>query len=421
MSQLWRFFACGADRAGWRLWIPLALLALAAGCATAQRSSIARSPAAAEPRAPGSLGEPPASGPKNATVVIEEFLDFGCINCRSQLAALDRLIQRHGSAIRIEYRPFAKNAVLEAPGFDSHASNVAAAAMLAAHLQGYGVEMMRRLFGKQLYYDAATIAGHAAALGLDSPRFERDRASEAVLEAVRANKRESIRRDVRGTPTLFVNGRRLEGLQSFETLDAYVRESLGAKAGGPPALEAALPPGQGPLWGQMIYPVEPLAPLTARPALKTGDRAPDFDLPSVSGQRVKLSEYRGKKTVVLTFVPSAFTPVCSSQWPHYGANEAIFAQYGAVVVGVTTDNIPTLYAWTLGMPQVRFPVLSDFWPHGAVSKAYGVLRPESGVAERALFVIDAEGIVRYIDIHDINSEPSLPQLIETLRQLAARP
>ena len=80
------------------------------------------------------------------------------------------------------------------------------------------------------------------------------------------------------------------------------------------------------------------------------------------------------------------------------------------------DNIPTLYAWTKEMGGLWFPVLSDFYPHGAVAKKYGILR-SSGVSERALFVIDKKGIIRYIDVHNINERPRLEVLVKELEKL----
>ena len=80
------------------------------------------------------------------------------------------------------------------------------------------------------------------------------------------------------------------------------------------------------------------------------------------------------------------------------------------------DNIPTLYAWTNQMGQLWFPALSDFWPHGSVADAYGILRSD-GTSERALFVIDKKGIIRYIDIHDINQRPPLDDLVKELEKL----
>jgi peroxiredoxin (alkyl hydroperoxide reductase subunit C) len=165
-----------------------------------------------------------------------------------------------------------------------------------------------------------------------------------------------------------------------------------------------------------IYQVGTLKPIDSVLKVKVGVQAPNFSLPSVSGEKVSLSQFRGKKNVVLSFVPAAWTPVCSDQWPGYNITKDIFNQYDAILLGITVDNIPTLFAWTNQMGQLWFPVLSDFWPHGAVAKKYGVLR-SGGVSERALFVIDKKGMIRYIDVHDINKRPPLEDLAAALEKL----
>jgi peroxiredoxin len=150
--------------------------------------------------------------------------------------------------------------------------------------------------------------------------------------------------------------------------------------------------------------------------LKVGDRAPDFSLPSSSGEVISLSDYADRNNVVLSFVPAAWTPVCSQQWPGYNLAEDYFEQNNAVLLGITVDNTPTQSAWIEELGGLCFSVLSDFWPHGAVCESYGVLRPD-GVAERALFIIDAAGIIRYIDIHDIEEQPDLGLLIQELEKI----
>lgn len=165
-----------------------------------------------------------------------------------------------------------------------------------------------------------------------------------------------------------------------------------------------------------IYNPGDLKPVDSVARVKAGDKAPDFTLPSISGERISLSDYRGKKNVVLSFVPAAWTPVCSDQWPGYNLAKSFFDENDAVMLGITVDNIPTLYAWTNQMGKLWFPVLSDFWPHGAVADIYGVLRT-SGVTERALFVIDKEGIIRYVNVGDINKRPELGALVTELRKL----
>jgi peroxiredoxin len=178
--------------------------------------------------------------------------------------------------------------------------------------------------------------------------------------------------------------------------------------------------GQSPDFKENIYPVGKLKPRDSVLKVKVGDLAPDFTLPSVRRGKVTLSQYRGKKNVVISFVPAAWTPVCSDQWPGYNIAQEFFDQNNAILLGITVDNIPTLYAWTnqmcMGGGKLWFPVLSDFYPHGAVAQKYGILRSD-GVAERALFVIDEKGIIRYIDVHDINERPRLEVLVKELQKL----
>lgn len=165
-----------------------------------------------------------------------------------------------------------------------------------------------------------------------------------------------------------------------------------------------------------IYDPGPLKPVDSELKVKAGDPAPDFTLPSIAGKRVTLSDFEGRKNVVLSFVPAAWTPVCSDQWPGYNIARPLFEKHNAILLGITVDNIPTLHAWTNQMGDLWFPVLSDFWPHGAAADALGVLRSD-GMTERALFVIDTAGIIRYIEVSDINVRPSLEKLIKALGDL----
>ena len=165
-----------------------------------------------------------------------------------------------------------------------------------------------------------------------------------------------------------------------------------------------------------IYNPGQLKPVDSVLKVKVGQIAPDFTLPAISGKNVSLRDFRGKKNVVISFVPAAWTPVCSDQWPGYNIVQDVFADNDAVLLGITVDNIPTLFSWTNQMGKLWFDVLSDFWPHGAVAAKFGVLRSD-GVAERALFVIDKKGFVRYIDVHNINQRPLLEDLVRELKKL----
>ena len=175
--------------------------------------------------------------------------------------------------------------------------------------------------------------------------------------------------------------------------------------------------GRSDAYKENIYDPGPLKPRDSELKVRVGERAPDFSLPAVSNGKISLSQFRGKKNVVISFVPAAWTPVCSDQWPGYNIVKDLFDQHNAVLIGITVDNLPTLFAWTRQMGKLWFPVLADFWPHGAVAERYGVLRSD-GMTERALFVIDKQGIIRYIDVHDINERPRLEILIKELEKLS---
>ena len=170
---------------------------------------------------------------------------------------------------------------------------------------------------------------------------------------------------------------------------------------------------------QNIYDPGKLKPIDSTLKVQVGSKAPDFTLPSVSGEQVSLSRFKGNKNVVISFVPAAWTPVCSDQWPGYNIVQEIFDKNDAILLGITVDNIPTLHAWTQQMGKLWFPVLSDFWPHGNVAGLFGVLR-SSGVTERALFIIDKEGIIRYTHVEDINKRPDLKILVTELEKLNSK-
>lgn len=104
------------------------------------------------------------------------------------------------------------------------------------------------------------------------------------------------------------------------------------------------------------------------------------------------------------------------QLPAYNADLEKFAGFDATVVAVTTDNTHSNKAWVEKMGGLNYPVLSDFWPHGNVAIKYGVLR-EEGITERAIFLLDKEGKIRYIDIHPIGDQPDNEDLFEVLRKM----
>jgi peroxiredoxin (alkyl hydroperoxide reductase subunit C) len=140
-------------------------------------------------------------------------------------------------------------------------------------------------------------------------------------------------------------------------------------------------------------PLGKLKPIDSVPRLKVGDKAPDFTLPAVSGEKISLSQYFGKKNVVLSFEPAAWTPLCSDQWPGYNIIKRTFDRYDSILLGITVDNLPTLRAWTDQMGKLWFPILSDFWPHGAAARSYGVFDDSNGAPRRGTFLIAKDGAV----------------------------
>jgi peroxiredoxin (alkyl hydroperoxide reductase subunit C) len=181
-------------------------------------------------------------------------------------------------------------------------------------------------------------------------------------------------------------------------------------------LPGMLPAQDAPGSKNMIYEMGALPPVDSRLKVKVGDPAPDFSLPTIDGGSVTLAQFRGKKNVVLSFVPAAWTPVCSGQWPGYNIVRDLFEEANTQLIGISVDNVPTLHAWVQEMGGLWFPVASDFRPRQRLSEALGILR-SSGEAERALFLIDRQGVIRYIDVHDINSRPDLGPLIKAMREL----
>ncbi len=165
-----------------------------------------------------------------------------------------------------------------------------------------------------------------------------------------------------------------------------------------------------------VYDPGALKPVDSRIKVVKGMPAPDFTLPAVSGQSIGLSRFKNKKNVLITFVPAAWTPVCSDQWPGYNIARPLLEQKETVLLGLTVDNIPTLFAWTREMGDLWFEVLSDFWPHGKTADDYGVLRSD-GMAERALILVDKQGIVQWTHVSDINIRPDLGMIIEALNRL----
>ena len=153
----------------------------------------------------------------------------------------------------------------------------------------------------------------------------------------------------------------------------------------------------------------------AQSALTPGTLAPDFTLPSSSGETTSLGDFRGQP-VVLVFYPADWSPVCGDQVVLYNELLSIFEEYKAQLLGISVDGIWCHRAFA-DARNLDFPLLADSEPKGAVAQAYGVYRKADGVSERALFVVDAEGMVRWSYISPIDVNPGADGILAALETL----
>ena len=128
-------------------------------------------------------------------------------------------------------------------------------------------------------------------------------------------------------------------------------------------------------------------------ALEKDTTAPDFELPNQFGEHVRLRDFRGKKPVALVFFPLAFSSTCTTELCELRDNLALFKNNQVELIGVSVDSKATLRAFA-EQEGYDFTLLADFWPHGGVSKEYGVFLEGKGFANRATFLIDINGIIR---------------------------
>ncbi|MFN3002208.1 peroxiredoxin [Mycolicibacterium wolinskyi] len=133
--------------------------------------------------------------------------------------------------------------------------------------------------------------------------------------------------------------------------------------------------------------------------LAVGSSAPDFTLRDQNGRPVTLSGYRGSKDVLLVFFPLAFTGVCEGELGEIRDNLPNYENDDSAVVAISVGPPPTHRIWSIES-GFTFPVLSDFWPHGAVTQAYGVFNEDAGYPNRGTFVVDRTGIIRFAEMMD---------------------
>jgi len=152
-------------------------------------------------------------------------------------------------------------------------------------------------------------------------------------------------------------------------------------------------------------------------ALPAGTAAPDFSLPSTPDQTVTLSEFRGRP-VILAFYPADWSPVCGDQMSLYNEVRDEFARFGAQLLGVSVDGAWCHAAFAKDR-RLHFPLLADFEPKGEVARRYGVYRAADGISERALFVIDADGIIRWSYVSPVGVNPGADSILDALEKLGA--
>lgn len=150
-------------------------------------------------------------------------------------------------------------------------------------------------------------------------------------------------------------------------------------------------------------------------ALAPGTPAPEFRLPSTPDQFVTLSEFRGSP-VILAYYPADWSPVCGDQMALYNEVLPEFHRFHAALLGISVDGAWCHMAFAKDR-KLHFPLLADFEPKGGVARTYGVYRSHEGVCERALFVIDSEGIIRYSYVSPIGVNPGADGILTALEAL----
>jgi peroxiredoxin len=149
--------------------------------------------------------------------------------------------------------------------------------------------------------------------------------------------------------------------------------------------------------------------------LAAGERAPDFELLATPDQKVSLSDFR-RKSVILAFYPADFSPVCGDQMALYNAVHSEFRKLGAELLGISVDGA-WCHAAFAETRKLHFPLLADFEPKGAVARKYGAYRELDGTSERALFVIDADGVIQWSYCSPVGVNPGVDGILMALESM----
>ncbi|HEY1501846.1 MAG TPA: redoxin domain-containing protein [Acidobacteriaceae bacterium] len=209
--------------------------------------------------------------------------------------------------------------------------------------------------------------------------------------------------------------------QFMRTFLPHLREDLAAHA------QASSDPGEGwfvPIGGRLLP--APPAPIPSRVVdvisrssgtVRVGEKAPPFTLRTTPDQSVSLDDFVGDP-IVLAFYPADWSPVCSDQMVLYNELLPEFAEHNAVILGISVDNVWCHQAFSRDR-MLSFPLLADFEPKGTVARAYGVYREKDGLCERALFLLDPEGILRWTYVSPIGVNPGAAGILRALESLRA--
>jgi peroxiredoxin len=203
--------------------------------------------------------------------------------------------------------------------------------------------------------------------------------------------------------------------QAISVLHAILNESRMGTAGEAPGEE-----GISLEFIANLYKTAPLMEgIAENEGLPVGVQAPDFSLPDANGNLVHLSDYRGRN-VLLVFYPLDWSPGCSDQLSLYQSELQDIGEYNTQVVGISVDSIYSHGAWS-AVRGLTFPLLSDFHPKGEVARRYGLMRSSDGFSERALFLVDAQGIIRYRQVSpQLHMIPDIYELVDELKRLEDR-
>ncbi len=153
-------------------------------------------------------------------------------------------------------------------------------------------------------------------------------------------------------------------------------------------------------------------------AIAVGTPAPDFTLKDQSQKEVKLSDFKGKKNVVIVFYPLDWSPVCSNEHACFVNDMKRFEQLDAQVLGVSVDSAWSHKAFAEKM-HISYPLLADFQPRGVVAEKFGVYLPDKGISGRAIAIVDRNGKVAWFKQYDIPQVPDLAEVAEALSQVKA--